>query len=315
LFLWDEIGHLLAHIKSGVSKHHAQVVSLLMKLYSAAGNIYKGKEYAEQEKQRTIIQPCCCIYGTSTPERFTGGISPAELQDGWLSRCLVFCSPVSPAKKRGRNEQPVPEAIINLVRGWYQRKFPTENDGHSLSQFVTTSGEKPAPKQIVIPTTPEADVIFTDFDNETILFGRQNPQLSCLWGKGEENARRIALIVAAGENFNNAVITPAIANYACRLVRFLLIDFAETIVPEIANSVIENNKRRLVNAIKPFGVSGAIKREVTFSSRWADKRTRDNLLADLIESGEIVCTMDKGKKSVRYWTAENYQKYLLSNDA
>jgi len=55
LFLLDEIGHYLIHIKSGISGHHALIVSALMKLYSSAGSMYLGKEYASREHQRTII--------------------------------------------------------------------------------------------------------------------------------------------------------------------------------------------------------------------------------------------------------------------
>lgn len=314
LFLWDEIGYLLSHIKSGVDKHCAKVVSLLMKLYSAAGSIYKGREYAEAEKQRTIIQPCCCIYGTSTLERFTGGISPAELQDGWLSRCLVFCSLESPRKKRGRLESPVPQNIADKVRNWYLRRNELENDGHSIDRFVTSNYTRPAPQQIVVPTGQEAEKVFIEFDDLTTKFGKDNPQLACLWAKGEENARRIALIIAAGESFENPIITKSIADYSCRLVSYLLCDFGRIVIPEIVSSTTENNKRKLINVIKLAGVQGAQKREITFASRWADKRTRDNLLADLIESGEIACSATKDNKTVRYWTAENYQKYLLSGE-
>lgn len=310
LFLWDEIGYLLSHVKSGFDRHCAKVVSLLMKLYSAAGSIYKGREYAEVERQRTIIQPCCCIYGTSTMTRFAEGISPSELQDGWLSRCLVFCSHTNPNKTRGIEETPVPESISEKIRKWYLRRIDGDTDGHSLCQFVTSNFTRPAPRQLVVPITKDAEDVFCKFDEETIKFGRLNPSLACLWAKGEENAHRIALIVAAGENFDNPIIDYSIADYSCRLVKFLLTDFGKTIVPEIAGSIIENNKRKLINAINEKGISGASKMDVTSASRWTDKRNRDNLITDLIESGEIKLEQTKDGKSIRYWTTENYNKYI-----
>ena len=310
LFMWDEIGHLLAHIKSGVSKHHAQVVSLLMKLYSAAGNIYLGREYAEQEKQREIVQPCCCIYGTSTPERFTGGISPGELQDGWLSRCLVFYSQDNPIKSRGRSEIPVPTDITAGVNAWYLRKVgDVETDGHSISQFVANSGNLQPPQQIIVPTSIEAERMFIDFDNETTEYGKGHPLLACLWAKGEENARRIALIVSAGDNFDSPAITPAIADYSCRLIRFLLNDFGLRIAPEIVSSETESKKRKIVNIIKGYGVLGCSTRDVIRATQWArDPRDRNNLLADLMETEEIVVVPNVGKKGARYWTPETFPK-------
>ena len=306
LFLWDEIGHLLSHIKSGISKHHAQVVSLLMKLYSAAGNVYRGREYAEQERQRTIVQPCCCIYGTSTPERFTEGLSPTELQDGWLSRCLVFYSPSSPPKSRGRRESQVPEGIAERVRMWYCWRAAQTTDGHTVAQFVTPSGNSQPPVQIVVPTAPEAERLFVAFDDETVAFGKKHPQLACLWAKGEENARRIALILAAGENSERPAVTAADADYACRLVRHLLLDFGRTVAPEISSSKTQRDKREILAVIERAGLAGCAKREITRASQWANKKLRDAMLEDLQEAGDIGVRHDG--KTLRYWTAECFQK-------
>ncbi|KKK97182.1 hypothetical protein LCGC14_2655320, partial [marine sediment metagenome] len=73
-FLCDEIGYLLASIKTSGGYHQVKIIPMLMKLWSAAGSVYTGKEYADDDKQRTLIQPCCCIYGCSDPYRFAKGL-------------------------------------------------------------------------------------------------------------------------------------------------------------------------------------------------------------------------------------------------
>ncbi len=308
LFLWDEIGHLLAHIRSGASRNHAQVVSLLMKLYSAAGSMYLGREYAEKERQRSIIQPCCCIYGTSTPERFTSGISPEELQDGWLSRCLVFNSSETPRKKRDTGKwAKIPDRIIQQVRAWHELKV-VRGTGSELSKLVTENYDEQQPDQIIIPTERNAEQIFITFDDETTEYGKNHPQLARLWGKGEENARRIALVVAAGENFESPVITPQIADYACRLIRYLLIDFGEKIVPEIVSSETEKNKRKVYRVIDTAGISGITMQYLTRATRWSNQRGRRDILDDLFAAGDVA--MERDGKSIRYWSAGNYTKYL-----
>jgi len=90
-FPMDEIGHMMGSIKAsgGVNPHLASIVPILMKLYSCAKSTYYGKEYAKQER-KVIVQPCCCLYGTTTPEKLCEGISPAEIEDGWLGRVLIF---------------------------------------------------------------------------------------------------------------------------------------------------------------------------------------------------------------------------------
>jgi hypothetical protein len=311
MFMWDEIGHLLAHIRSGVSQHHAQIVSLLMKLYSAAGNIYLGKEYADAESQRSIIQPCCGIYGTSTVERFASGISPAELQDGWLSRCLVFYSPHDMPKKRGRIECPVPDSIVERVKHWNTIVVPSSADG--LAKFVAPGFKQPAPDQFVIPTDADAENVFIQFDHAALGFGRKNPMISCLWGKAEENARRIALIVACGDQDEEARITIQHASYACRLVKYIMDDFLKSVVPEIVTGDVDSRKRKLLSVIDSKGQEGISKCELTRSSQWIkDKSARNAILEDLIEAGEVAfkSTPAPGNRgaTLRYWTANHYAK-------
>lgn len=308
LFLMDEIGHLLAHIKSGISTNHAQIVATLMRLYSAAGNIYKGREYADDERQRTIIQPCCCIYGTSTPERFAGGVSPDELQDGWLSRCLVFQSKVSPPKSRGRKEAKIPQQITEAVAAWFARKQSQPMDGKSIAQFVGPGYTVQPPTQIVVPTAADAERVFAGFDEHSAVIGRQKPQVACLWAKAEENARRIALIVAAGENFQQPEVSAAVAEYSCRLVERLLADFATTIVPEIVTSDTDAKKRKIVAVINRAGVDGCTQTELTVGTQWANRKWRNELAEDLIEAGVIV--RRQVGKTLRYWAAAHYLTHL-----
>jgi hypothetical protein len=312
LFLWDEIGHLLAHIKSGISKNHQLVVSLLMKLYSNAGTVYKGREYAEAERQRTIIQPCCCIYGTSTPERFTDGLSPAELQDGWLSRCLVFYSTADPEKRRGLYGSPPPMSLVEQVTAWYARKIDPPPGTPDIAQFVAPNGMVRPPDQLVVQSTAEAEAIFFAFDHKAVISGRKNPPAAAMWKKCEENARRIALIVAVGESFDKPVVTAAAADYACRLVGFLTREFIRTIMPEVVTGKTDYDKRKLVAAIESAGVKGCTKSVVTRRSQSLTKRTRNDMLDDLVEAGEIAAKVEG--KTVMYWTAANFALRLASQE-
>jgi len=288
---------------------------LLMKLYSSAGSVYTGREYAEKEKQRTIVQPCCCIYGVSTPERFTDGLTTTEIHDGWLSRCLVFSTNETPPKNRREIDDVIPAGIIERVGMWWQRQFIKGTDGKTISQFVTQNytSQPQIPLQMIVPTHPVAEKILIDFDDRSTAFGVKHPELSALWLKAEENARRIALIVACGENFDAPEITPAIADYACRLVRYLLADFGENVVPEIVSSGAEQDKRKVVSVLTHAGADGIIKSSLTKKTQWIRTRgERDKLLEDLVEAGDIAFERTERNKrpTLIYWTAENYVKFL-----
>jgi hypothetical protein len=289
LFLWDEIGYLLSHIRSGVSKNHAQVISMLMRLYSSASSMYLGREYADKDRQRVIIQPCCCIYGTATPESFACGLSPDQLQDGWLSRCLVFYSRDRPEKQRNLgSSSTIPPNIVERVKQLYEWKPEWPNESairqHVMPDRDGAYQEKP-PYQILIPETKEATEIFRNFDDETVKLGDKNPQLACLWKKGEENARRIALILSASSS-GTACTDSGIADYSCLLVRYLLNAFIENIVPEISENEIAKRKQKIIRLIQE-SKKGITRQELTKRTRWVTGGDRAKLLDDIISSGEV----------------------------
>lgn len=308
-FLCDEIGHLLSSIKTSGGYHQVKIIPLLMKLWSAAGSVYTGKEYAEDDKQRTLIQPCCCIYGCSDPYRFAKGITEEELHDGWLSRCLVFLTDYDPPKKY-IPETPVPLDIVDSVREWALREEDYSIKKDDISPFVqgSTIGMTPVPpKQFVIPTDSFAKQIFINFDKEAVLIGRRTPRFDCLWRKAEEIARRIAVIVAASESFNNPKITQAIADYSCRLMRFLLNDFSQKMAITITNSQVDLLKYQLLTIITKAGIKGCLARDLTRGTRDAIKRQRSDSISDLIEAEEIA--RKKDGRTLRYWTIENFIKH------
>lgn len=317
IFMLDEIGHLLSNIKGGANQHLNTIVPLLMKLYSTANSVYKGKEYAEEGKQRVLIQPCCGIWGLSTPFRFSEGFSPNELHDGWLSRCLVFQTKTRPAKTRGLVESlPLPE-ICDKVYAWFTRKIPPLDTGKGDNVYVRHRGSsviQMPPNQVVITTSREANEVFYGFDRETDERGKTAPQMDSLWSKAEENARKIALVVASGESFNDPQdselwttpqITPSIADYACRLIRFLLIDFNDNTLATITASTIDAKKRKLMILIESFGVHGCPLKKLVQGSHWTVKRERDSLISDLLEAEDI--GMDSTGRTPIFWTLENYQ--------
>lgn len=308
LFLWDEIGHFLKHLVTGANTHHAQVIKLLMKLYSCAGDVFLGREYSDQEKQRIITQPCCCLYGVSTREVFIEGLTPENLQDGWLGRLLIFQSFTKPQKMRGRSESNPPEELVKLVNEWFVRRVDPPTDGSSIAQFVSPSGYAQPPSQIIIPASKEAEDLFIALDNESDSLAGQNNRMAAGWAKAEENARRVALIIAAGENFNNPNITKANADYACRLIRFLTLGFEDKIEPEVVATRIEKDLRKIFNIVDGGGIDGVLKRIVTKRTRTLQKRQRAEHLELLVETGEIAIA--KHRNSFRYWSAVNYAKFL-----
>lgn len=68
-----------------------------------------------------------------------------------------------------------------------------------------------SPNQVTVAVTPEADAVFDAFSElayqSMITLGSKGNPSNYLWGKAFQNARRIALIIAAGVDIASPIVT------------------------------------------------------------------------------------------------------------
>ena len=306
IFLMDEIGHIFMQLKSKPSACTEKIIPVLMRIWSSAKNSFTGRSYANEDKIRHIIQPCLCIYGTSTPDRFIEGMSTAELNDGWLSRCMVFITANKPLKNRKYTEPIPPIEICDFVNAWAFREIkPKESDTvRAWQRHAGEEVEKTPPSQILLPATDEAEKIFENFDLSSREIGEESPIVECLWDKFEENARKLALILATSVNYDNPIIDGACADYGCKLASYLLRDFGANMIDQISSTPHEEKKNKIWNVIKRKGSLGCGRKTLARDSGWSSKRERDDAISDLHEAGRIVTKFLENEET--YWAAEYY---------
>jgi hypothetical protein len=113
--IWDEFGQALRELASSTSSHRMLILQLLMKLFSATGALYIGKEYAERE-QVTIKEPYLSIFASSTAEVFFDSINRNFLHDGFLPRWLIFFSDFNDKEQVRRSIQDIPPELIEKIQ-------------------------------------------------------------------------------------------------------------------------------------------------------------------------------------------------------
>ena len=119
---------------------------------------------------------------------------------------------------------------------------------------------------------------------------RTGDETNYLYGKALENARRVALTLAVGHDAGRSSITGGDADYACRLVRYLVGDLIRAVRETVSESPDEKAKKRIVQIVADAGSGGITRNELTRKTQFIRKSFRDEYLADLIESGELVMT-------------------------
>lgn len=286
IFFWDEVGHMFSNIKNAACSTSGgflrTVVPTLMQLYSSAHKLYVGKQRAEGIARR-IDQPHACVYGMTSPDVLFSAISTAELRDGWLGRNLLFISKQRPKfiPNPGTGTEP-PRRLVDSVAKWISFRPPDIMNGGSGDIEQAKRGGS-----MIISDSEAATTVFNSFRDEAYdRMINAGDDTQYLWGKSFQNARHVALIIAAGDGANE--ISEAHANYACGLVRFNTLQFAREVRMNVADSAAEAEKKRLYRIIDECGDKGITKKQLTRRTQWIrDRKTRDDYLDDLAESGMI----------------------------
>ena len=154
---------------------------------------------------------------------------------------------------------------------------------------------KDAPAAVrTVPADGAALAVFNDFNLEIhrkmLKADKSGDETNYLYGKALENARRVALILAVGRDARQPSVTGGDAVYACALVRYLVDDLIRAVRETVAETGDEKAKKRILQVVAAAGSGGISRNELTRKTQFIRKSFRDEYLADLIESGELVMT-------------------------
>ncbi len=305
IFLMDEFGHILSNL-GGSSKQSsplATVLSTLMKLYSSSHTKYVGKAKAD-EAPVSIYNPHVCVWATSTPNKTFNALREDQVEDGFIPRLLWFVSE-SLVKYRPGFNQPPPRELIDWARAMGNRPMVLNDDTTSIVEATKVRSTE-------VRVSDGAKAIFSDYIDEVFAkrkkMGKNGDIMHSMWGKCGENANKIAMILAVGENMDNPVVSPANMDYACRLVEYLTGTFVKRLRQEVHSDVQQQNKNKICMLIEKFEKSRGrpIKRsELTRKTQWLDKRMRDQVILDLMEADRIVFITEDGQDTFSLGHAHN----------
>ena len=296
--LIDEAGYFFGNAtdpKSKGSPQHA-IKPALLELWSSANARWVGKQRVPKDgKSETppvvIDNPHLCLYSTSQPQILFEGLTRNDLRDGWLARNLFFISTTRP-KPQFKEVKEVPNSIRATVFAYKDEKSKSEAEGEqwNCSDSIVT-----------VPTDEEAASVFAAFNDriyaKMLAADKSGDEANYLYGKALENARRVALILAvsnAGENPLRARIGRTEAEYATKLVGFLISTVIETVQESLSENADEKAKKRILKVIASGGPKGVTRNELTRKTQFIRRSMRDEYLEDLVDAGEIVVREMKG---------------------
>ena len=305
LFQIDEFGMFLsaAADRKRSPRHITEILDNMTELYTAAGGIFLGAEYANRDgmnERRDIVQPCLCIYGTTTPLHFWGALQGANVVDGSLARFIILPSDEDyPDENLAAGLRQASPALIHGL----QRI--AEGGGIQQGNLSgKTSGASTAVNPAIVPMTEEAKARFSNLSVQLTqeLRAAVGTAYTAILSRIGENALKLALIVAVGRDPTSPVIDITDAEWAIGFVRHFASRTMEAVERHVADTETEAHLKRIREIIRAAGNDGITKSEITRGSQWLKARDRDEILLTLIESGDITTAMRDtgGRKAMVY---------------
>lgn len=266
----DEFGRFLQTAGDPRKAPHLySILTLLMKLYSSADTVFKGKAYANSKQNKTINQPCTVLLATTVPENFYESLTASALQDGFMARLLVW-EGMANSPRQFAVKTPVPPTILQQAKFW-----------NSL-QGTAMQWLNPNPK--MVPYTDEAKRVFSDLGDLADAEAVKDGAGQSLWARAEEKACRLALVYACSADATNPVVDEAAAMWACELASYS----TRWIIWKAGHWVSENpfdaKQKRILRLFNKH--HGKMTRSLfyRYTSYWTTK-DREELIGNMINSG------------------------------
>ncbi|MDK9720411.1 MAG: PriCT-2 domain-containing protein [Rhodospirillales bacterium] len=295
LFQIDEFGMFLATAadRRRSPRHITEILDNMTELYTAAGGIFLGAEYANRDgknERRDINQPCLCVYGTTTPQHFWNALQSANVVDGSLARFIIVQTEDDyPEENAAAGIRHSPPALLDSLR------LIADGGGHKPAGNLSgkVSGPSIGVEPMTVPAARNARDAFISFSSDITNQLRQakGTSFTSILARIAENAAKVALIRAVSLDPVSPVIRLDDAEWAIAFVRH----FAERTILEVERHVADNeterSHKRLMEIIRASGASGISKSDLTWKSRFLDKRQRDEIIASLVEAGMVESVM------------------------
>jgi hypothetical protein len=305
LFMIDEFGLFMKAIMSeNAPKYAMEVMSTFMEVYTSSG-IYYGQDKASREEKRfEIDQPCCSIYGTSTPETFWLGLigGTSKIRDGSLNRFTIFNAPFNRvARQRGKILKTFPKKIVD--RATYFKNMSI-TPGKVPGDMTEETG---SPEPEIVTYTDNAWKKFEELEDYCTDKIDNSGVHGSMWVRTAEHAKKIALINCVGDD--KYQISSEHAEYGCELIKFLTQSTCNEIDKHLSDNDNERVSKRVEGMIRDSKSKGISSTELYRATRFLRSgKHRKEVLDDLLASNLIICLKDDdskvGRSSERWFATE-----------
>jgi hypothetical protein len=276
LFQLDEMGRMLRTLgDASRAPHLFHIATVLMRLFSSAGTVYKSDAYSDAKHNKTIYQPHACLYGTTVARSLYEGLTAESLTDGFVSRLLVFESNDPDPEPQHVPKCEPPAHIIDIARYWGEFQ-----PGGNLANEN--------PKQQIAPYSNVARQVMIDLEHHARQERRQASEtIAALWTRTTEKARKLALIHACSANHERPEVDEVSATWGAAVSEYLTRKLISIAAEWVSENPFEAKRKRVLRLISKAGVEGMSRTQLYRKTKYLQTKERADILESLESTGEI----------------------------
>lgn len=303
--VWDEIGIALGSLINSPSSCQGMILSSIMELFSGAGKLITGKEYAT--KDRTDVEAAyLSIFGASTPIRFFSALSEAFVADGLLPRWLLFFETPSTKSKESQNDLAMFESICDRIRAIELWTIETQGD---LADIIPGAVQRKKIKVEILSDMAAGDM-FHEFDylKMEIATARVTSNFSKIFHtRAFEHVLKVCLALSSFDG-EVCACNPGVTRFAIQFVKTLLARTVEKCESHLhSDSFVRKHndlREKILNSVA-IGETVSSSELGRKCQHWSDAKTRKLILDDFIELEIFKFTsvnVDDSKKRSNFYT-------------
>ncbi len=295
IWLWEEAGKSLGRsVGRNASSHLSAIPDLLTTLYSSAGKMYHRRVTSNRkgEQEMSAFNLYLTMLGVMTTSEQKNMLNSVLIGGGFASRMLVATSPspIPPMRPDYPGSEKVSESLHKTI--------------FSHSHRSKVEGGSGSPKDQIL--VHESKTVTKLFDRYRIYHEKEgssnaNENEMHLRARAEENARRVACILAIAANGKRPIVTEIMTRWSIRFTGDMietLIDEAEFTVTDESPYAIQKGKvLRIISRASKYASkhpkfkeqleSGMIPRRILIQNANMSSRDLDGTVNTLLESHEI----------------------------
>ncbi len=214
LYQNDEIDGLLYALNDQNRRAHVEsIMGTLLTLYTSASVVYPMRRKSGREHPGVVDQPHLTLFGTATPQFYYAALSERMMTNGFFARMIIVDADKRPFSQDAAPVDRIGGRIIETAR-WWKAFQPGEIRGN-LAAFH--------PTPVTVPFEPATSRLMLDFRHDadeeySAAEDRGDVVAMTVWGRANENARKLALLYACSENHRLPSISLRAGRWAAEFV-------------------------------------------------------------------------------------------------